>query len=69
MINYKKKCINEFKYLFEFEDELETIIQEKCNKVDEEINKNKKLEGNCITNKESRIALVKEIYDKKEYKI
>ena len=65
---HKKKCIDEFKKLVEFEDELETIIQEKCNKVDEEINKYKKLEENCISNKESGIALVKEIYDKGEYK-
>ena len=65
---HKKKCIDEFKKLVEFEEELETIIQEKCNKVDEEINKYKKLEENCISNKESGIALVKEIYDKCEYK-
>ena len=36
---HEQPCINNFEDLVKFEDELEKLIQEKCKKVEEEINK------------------------------
>ena len=65
---HDQECINNFEDLVKFEDELEKLIQEKCKKAEEEINKYKELEKESIKDEKSGIALIKEIYDKSKYK-
>ena len=64
---HNKECINNFEDLINFEDELEKLIQEKCEKAKEEINQFKQLEKDSIKDEKSSIALIKEIYDKNKY--
>ena len=64
---HNQECINNFEALINFEDELEKLIQEKCEKAKEEINHFKQLEKDSIKNEKSSIALIKEIYDKNKY--
>ena len=64
---HKQNCINNIEDLFKFEEELEKLIQEKCQKAEEEINKYKELEIKIIKDEKSGIALIKEIYDKSKY--
>ena len=64
---HKKECINNFEELINFEDELEKLIQEKCEKAKEEIDQFKQLEKDSIKDEKSSIALIKEIYDKNKY--
>ena len=65
---HDQECINNFEDLVKFEDELEKLIQEKCNKAKEEINKYKELEKEILKDEKSGIALIKELYDKNKYK-
>ena len=65
---HDQECINNFEALVKFEDELEKLIQEKCNKTKEEINKYKELEKEILKDEKSGIALIKELYDKSKYK-
>ena len=65
---HNQTCINKFEELIKFEDELEKLIQEKCEKAKEEIDCFKKLERESIKDEKSAIALIKEIYDKSKYK-
>ena len=65
---HNKGCINNYEDLIKFEDELEELIKEKCEKVKEEINKFKQLEKESIKDEKSAIALIKEIYDENKYK-
>ena len=65
---HDQECINNFEDLVKFEDELEKLIQEKCNKAKEEINKYKELEKEILKDEKSGIALIKELYDKSKYK-
>ena len=64
-----KECINNFEDLIKFEDELEKIIQKKCEEAKKEINKYKELEKNLYKDEKSAIALLKELYDKDKYSI
>ena len=66
---HKRKCIDNFEDLVEFEKELEKLIEEKCENVIEEINRYEELEKKCLDDKNSGIALIKEIYDKSLYKL
>ena len=65
---HNKGCINNYEDLIVFEDELEELIKEKCEKVKEEIDKYKRLEKESIEDEKSAIALIKEIYDENKYK-
>ena len=64
---HNKECINNFEDLIKFEDELEKIIQEKCEEAQNQINKYKELEKNLYKDEKSAIALLKELYDKDKY--
>ena len=64
---HNQECIDEFEDLIKFEDGLEKIIQEKCQKTKEEIENFKKLERDSIKDEKSAVALLKEIYDKSKY--
>ena len=65
---HHRGCINYYKDLIIFEDELEKLINEKCDKVLEEIEKYKQIENESLGNAKSAIALIKEIYDEDKYK-
>ena len=64
-----RKCINNFEDLLSFEDELEKLIQKKCEVAKKEIEHFKELEIESIKDEKSAIALIKEIYDKSKYNI
>ena len=61
-------CINEYKDLIKFEDELEELIKEKCEISKKEINNYKELKIESTKDEKSSIALVMEKYDKSKYK-
>ena len=65
---HDKECINKYEDLIEFEEELEELIQKKFIKAKEEIDKFKNFEKESIKDKDSGIALLKEIYNKNDYK-
>ena len=62
-----RKCIDNFEDLLSFEDELEELIQKKCETAKKEIKNYKELEMKSIQDEKSSIALIKEIYDKNKY--
>jgi hypothetical protein len=64
---HNKNCIKKFENLIEFEKELEELINKKCDEAKKEIEKYKEKEKEIIGNQKSAIALIKEIYGKKEY--
>jgi len=64
---HNKKCINKFENLIEFENELEELIQKKCDESKIEIEKYKEKEKEIIGDVKSAIALIKEIYGKNKY--
>ena len=66
-ILHDEECIKNFEKLIEFEDKIDKLIQGKFDDVKKEIDKFKKFEKDSIKNKESGIALLKEIYNKKDY--
>ena len=63
----EKECINKYEELIKFEDELEKLIQEKCEEAIKEINNYEELERNFYKNEKSAIALLKELYNKDKY--
>ena len=64
---HNRECINNFEELIKFENELEKLIQDKFNRAKIKIDKYKKLEKKYISNENSGIALLKEIYNKDKY--
>ena len=66
---HNKECINNYEDLIKFEDELEVIIQKKCEDAQKEVNKYKELEKNLYKDEKSAIALLKELYEKDKYSI
>ena len=64
---HNKKCIKNFEGLLEFEDELEELINKKCEEAKKEIEKYKDKEKKIIGDAKSGIALIKEIYGKNKY--
>ena len=65
---HNQECIDKFEDLINFENELEKLIQEKCEKSVGEFENFKQLERDSIKDEKSGIALIKEIYDKSKYK-
>ena len=63
-----KECIENFQDLIKFEDELEKLIQKKCEDAQKEINGYKEFEKNLYKDEKSAMALLKELYDKDKYK-
>ena len=66
---HDKECINKYEDLIKFEEEIEILIQEKLELAKKEIDKFKNFEKESIKDKNSGIALLKEIYNKNEYKV
>ena len=64
---HNKNCINNFESLVKFEDELEDLINKKCEEAKKEIEKYKEDEKKIIGDEKSGIALIKEIYGKSKY--
>ena len=64
---HDKECIDDYEQLIKFEDELEQLIQEKLSQVKKEIDIFKNSEKESIKDKNSGIALLKEIYNIKDY--
>jgi len=64
---HDKECIDKYDELIDFEDDLEQIIQEKIKKAKELIDKFEEIEKENCKDKESAMALLKELYDKDDY--
>ena len=63
---HNQECITKFEDLIKFEDKLNKLIQEKCEETIKEINNYKALEKKKYENKNSPVALLKELYDNKD---
>ena len=64
----EKECIDNYEGLIEFENELETLIQEKIDKSVEEIKKYNEIINKNSKDKDSSISLLKEKYENNNYK-
>jgi len=64
----EKECIDNYEGLIEFENELETLIQEKIDKSVEEIKKYNEIINKNSQDKDSSISLLKEKYENNNYK-
>ena len=64
---HEQECINSYEDLIKFEDELEKLIQNKFIKAKEDIDRYKDFEKQKITDENSALALLKEIYTKEKY--
>ena len=62
-----KECIENFEDLIKFEDELEKLIQKKCEDAQKKINECKEFEKNLYNDEKSAMALLKELHDKDKY--
>ena len=65
---HEKECIDSYEGLLEFENDLETLIQEKIEKSVEEIKKYNEIINKNSKDKDSSISLLKEKYENNNYK-